>query len=210
MPELLQPYTTVRAAAEAEFVERRSRFIGQIAPAQTEAQALSFIQQVKASHWDANHNVYAYCLRQGQLRRYSDDGEPQGTAGIPVLEVLTKSGVTDAVLVVTRYFGGVLLGAGGLVRAYSHGGSLALQAAGTVLMRPCAELELESDYALYGKIARLLPRFGAKTLQSDFGAAVTLRVLLAASDVERFADELRELTADLVQARPVGERFDEL
>ncbi|HBN81058.1 MAG TPA: YigZ family protein, partial [Ruminococcaceae bacterium] len=120
-------YLTVRREASAEFTERRSRFIGCAKPVGTEKDALSFLNTIRSKHWDASHNVYAYALRSGQLRRYSDDGEPQGTAGIPVLDVLVKSGLVDTAVVVTRYFGGVLLGAGGLVRAYSHAASLAVR-----------------------------------------------------------------------------------
>ena len=112
----METYRTIRREGQDEFVERRSRFIGAICPVTTEQQAIAFINDKKKAHWDATHNVYAYILREGQVRRYSDDGEPQGTAGIPVLDVLQKSGLTDCAVVVTRYFGGVLLGAGSYER----------------------------------------------------------------------------------------------
>ena len=118
-------YRTIRTAASAEFVEKKSRFIGHICPVTTQEEANEFIRQKKSEYWDATHNVYAYVLREGQTRRYSDDGEPQGTAGIPTLDVLLKEDLTDCVVVVTRYFGGTLLGTGGLVRAYSHGSKIA-------------------------------------------------------------------------------------
>ena len=121
-------YITIPFPADAEFIERRSRFIGHAAPAATEEEALRFVAAIKAQYADATHNVWAYHLQQGR-ERYADDGEPQGTAGPPVLDVLKKSGVVDVAVVVTRYFGGVLLGAGGLVRAYSHAAHLALEAA---------------------------------------------------------------------------------
>ena len=110
-------YKTVRRAAQDEFTEKRSRFIGYCAPVSTEAEATAFIEQLRRRHWDARHNVYAYSLREGNIRRYSDDGEPSGTAGMPVLDVIVKNGVCDVCVVVTRYFGGVLLGTGGVVRA---------------------------------------------------------------------------------------------
>ena len=113
----MQPYTTLAGYGTDEFVEKRSRFIGYAAPVTTEAEAVDFIARIRALHREASHNVYAYALREGQVRRYSDDGEPQGTAGVPVLDVLQKQEIVDAVVVVTRYFGGTLLGAGGLVRA---------------------------------------------------------------------------------------------
>ena len=113
----MESYRTVKQETSAEFIEKRSKFIGYIKPVQTEEEAIAFIQSIKSKHWDATHNVYAYSLREGQTRRYSDDGEPQGTAGIPTLDVLQKADITDAVVVVTRYFGGILLGGGGLVIA---------------------------------------------------------------------------------------------
>ncbi len=125
-------YKTVRAAASGELTEKRSRFIGYCKPVSTEEEATAFIASIRSRHWDARHNVYAYSLREGNLRRYSDDGEPSGTAGMPVLDVLQKSGVTDVCVVVTRYFGGVLLGTGGLVRAYSQAARLGLNAAQVV------------------------------------------------------------------------------
>ena len=131
----MSEYKTVTMDTSDEFVEKRSRFIGYIRPVKTEEEAIAFINQIKSKHWDATHNVYAYCLREGQVKRYSDDGEPQGTAGIPTLDVLLKSEVTDVVVVTTRYFGGILLGGGGLVRAYSHAASLALAKAQVVTMR---------------------------------------------------------------------------
>ena len=122
-------YFTVSQPAEDSFIEKRSEFIGYIAPVATNEQAVDFINQIRAKHRKAKHNVYAYILRQDNISRYSDDGEPQGTAGMPVLEVLKKRGLTDVCVVVTRYFGGILLGGGGLVRAYSHAASLACDAA---------------------------------------------------------------------------------
>jgi len=136
----MNEYRTIKYEADDSFVERRSRFIGYAKPVTTNEEAVAFINEIKAKHWDATHNVYAYVLRDGQIRRYSDDGEPQGTAGIPVLDVLLKENLTDLVVVVTRYFGGVLLGAGGLVRAYSHGAKIAVVAAKMINMTLAALL----------------------------------------------------------------------
>ena len=122
-------YTTVRNEASAEFEEKRSVFIGHAKHITSEQEALDFVKQIKKKYYDARHNVYAYVLSSAPVMRYSDDGEPQGTAGVPMLEAIRKSGVEDCVVVVTRYFGGILRGAGGLVRAYSHGTSVALAAA---------------------------------------------------------------------------------
>ena len=204
----MEEYTTIRAAASDEFVERRSRFIGYIAPVRTEEEAAAFISEKKARHWDASHNVYAYILREGQTRRYSDDGEPQGTAGVPVLEVLQREGLVDVAAVVTRYFGGVLLGAGGLVRAYSHAAKLAVDAAERMVMSECAELSAMFSYDQYGRIERLLAKYGARTLGSDYAADVTLRVLMKANRVEAFQRDLAELTAGRVTACVEDRRYD--
>ncbi|TCL45421.1 IMPACT family protein [Harryflintia acetispora] len=203
-------YRTIRQEASDEFTERRSRFIGTARPVQHEAEATEWIAGLRQKYWDASHNVYAYILREGNLRRYSDDGEPQGTAGLPVLDVLQKEGLCDLCVVVTRYFGGILLGGGGLVRAYSHSAKLAVDAAGIKTMRPCAVLELDCDYSLYGKISYLLPQFGVKTLGSDFGAAVHLRLLIAAGRKEGFVKQLQELSSDTVHPYLVEECFAEL
>ena len=126
-------YKTVQKSSNDEFVEKRSRFIGYCTPVKSEQEAVDFINAKRSEHWNATHNVYAYSLREGNIKRYSDDGEPSGTAGMPVLEVITNNDVFDVCIVVTRYFGGVLLGTGGLVRAYSKGVKLALQASKIVL-----------------------------------------------------------------------------
>ena len=130
----MSDYLTLRKESSDEFIEKRSRFIGYAKPVTTQEEAMDFINAIRAKHWDATHNVYAYVLRDGQSRRYSDDGEPSGTAGVPVLDVLLKENITDCVVVATRYFGGVLLGAGGLVRAYSHTSKIAVEAAGIMKM----------------------------------------------------------------------------
>ncbi|MDD2956158.1 MAG: YigZ family protein [Oscillospiraceae bacterium] len=201
----MQPYKTIAEEASDEFVERKSRFIGHVCPVSSEEQAQAFVAEKKSRYWDATHNVWAYILRDGQTRRYSDDGEPQGTAGIPVLDVLQKEGLTDLVVVVTRYFGGILLGAGGLVRAYSHGAKIAVDAARILHMNPCTVIEMEFDYSLYGKISYILPKYNARTLDSDFGAAVRLRVMMTSARAAAFGKELEELTAASVYPRVVEE-----
>ena len=148
-----------RTGAADEFIEKKSRFIGSCRPVQTEEEALDFIAKLKSQYWDASHNVYAYILREGNIARFSDDGEPQGTAGIPVIDTLKKAGVVDAVVVATRYFGGILLGGGGLIRAYSHTASIALAAAHKITMRECLLLSLSCDYSSTGR----WPRWCRKT-----------------------------------------------
>ncbi len=167
-------YLTVAKAAVDEFTEKRSRFIGAIQPVTTEEEALAFIRARQKEFWDAKHNVYAYVLEGGNLCRFSDDGEPQGTAGIPVLDVLRKEGLTDCAVVVTRYFGGILLGGGGLVRAYSHSAKIAVDAAGVVEMRRCLLGEIDCDYSQYGWIPAFLAEEGATVTDTRFGEGVTV------------------------------------
>ncbi|MBR6635402.1 MAG: YigZ family protein [Clostridia bacterium] len=164
----MQEYLTVAKETEDEFTVKHSRFIGYIKPVTTQEEAVEFINSKKSKHWDATHNVYAYILRDGQIRRYSDDGEPQGTAGIPVLDVLQKEGLTDCVVVVTRYFGGILLGGGGLVRAYSHAAKLAVDASGVIKMSMCVRAECECDYGYYGRLVSLIPECGGTIENSEF------------------------------------------
>ncbi len=150
-------YRTVKQPGEAELVIKRSRFIGRCFPVADEQEALRLLEQVRRQHWDATHNCYAYSVGvSGACARYSDDGEPSGTAGLPMMEALRRSGVTDALVVVTRYFGGILLGAGGLVRAYSAAAAAAGRSAGEVEMRECVRLSLETPYPLWGRVEPLL------------------------------------------------------
>ena len=203
-------YLTLKKIGTDEFTEKKSRFIGWAKPVTTEEQALAFLEEVHAKYPDANHGAYAYSLRQGQLRRYSDAGEPQGTAGVPILEVLTKPGIVDAVVVVTRYFGGILLGGGGLIRAYGHGASIAVANAGIATMVPCQTLELVFDYAMYGKISYLLPDYKVETLASDFGEQVTMTVKMRKERVEAFSKQLSELTAGALEPKLLREEFDDM
>ena len=205
--ECIMGYRTIKSRAEDRFIEKKSRFTGYAAPAQTPEEARAFIAEIKQRHWDATHNVWAYLLKDGQ-KRYSDDGEPQCTAGIPVLEVLEKSGVVDVCVVATRYFGGILLGGGGLVRAYSHTARIALDAAEILEMTECRELLLTVDYSLYGKLSYLLPDYEIKTLDSDFGAEITLRLLIKSSLFSAFEKAFRELTNGKYGITVVTEKYD--
>lgn len=200
-------YITIASAASGEFVERKSRFIGTIQPVKTKEEAEQFIGQMKAKYYDATHNVSAYILRQERIERYSDDGEPQGTAGVPVLELLKKEGLTDVCVVVTRYFGGILLGAGGLVRAYSHGCKLAVDAAEWVTMCNCERLLLDFDYSLYGKINYILPEFNGKLESTDFADRVKIQFLIPEADSSRFQKQLIELTSGQIILRSMGNLF---
>ena len=199
-------YRTAARVAEAEIVINKSRFIGRVAPAQTVEAAMAFLNIVKAAHYDASHNVWAYNLRDGQ-RRYSDDGEPQGTAGPPVLETLQKQGLADCVIVVTRYFGGVLLGAGGLTRAYGQAASTALAAAGIVTMAPCRVLRVTCDYGVYGALQRLAPAHGAAILDTRFTDTVTVTLRLRAENADVFAAQLAEKSNGRVRAAVLRDEF---
>ena len=203
-------YKTIRRAASAEFVEKRSRFIGYISPVTTPKQAAEFIDSVKSRHWDATHNVPAYILREGNLCRYSDDGEPQGTAGMPVLSVLQKEGVTDCAVVVTRYFGGILLGGGGLVRAYSHSAKLALDAGGIVTRALCSVVRVKSDYTFYGRLTSLIPEQGGIIENTVFEDAVTVDFRIRAELEPLFEARLVDLSNGTLHSEHVGERFADI
>ncbi len=202
-------YFTISKPASDSFIEKKSEFIGYIAPVKTNDEAVAFINQIKAMHRKARHNVYAYILREDNISRYSDDGEPQGTAGVPVLEVLQKRGLTDVCVVVTRYFGGILLGGGGLLRAYSHAASIACDAAQIMDMRLCHRLTIKTDYNLYGKINYILPNFDVITVNSDFADAVTLEILVMSEKLDALRKELTEVTNNLAEVTDLGELYDD-
>ena len=203
----MNEYRTIKTAASDSFVERKSRFIGYARPVQTQQQAVDFIEAIKSRHWDATHNVYAYALREGQIRRYSDDGEPQGTAGIPALNVLLQEGLTDCVVVCTRYFGGILLGTGGLVRAYGNTAKIAVEKAGIVTMSLCAAGELVCDYTLYGKLQPLLLREGAVLTDTVFEDAVTLRFSIPCEQFDRLNAQVVDASFGKCSCRKTGEAY---
>lgn len=187
-------YTTIRDFAEDSFTERKSEFIGYISPVKTNDEAVEFINSIKAKNRKAKHNVYAYILRDNNITRYSDDGEPQGTAGIPVLDVLQKERLTDVCVVVTRYFGGILLGGGGLVRAYSHACKLAVDAAVKMEMHECFEVTLRFDYSLYGKVEYSLSEFDIKMIYDEFTNDVTLKILVKSDIYSKLEEKLTDIT----------------
>lgn len=203
----MQDYLTVSKRAEDRFEEKRSKFIGYVCPVTTVEEATSFIESIKSKHWDAKHNVYAYVLREGNVQRFSDDGEPQGTAGIPALDVLLKNNVTDVCVVITRYFGGILLGGGGLVRAYSHSASLALQAAGIVHMVPCYEMTMTCDYTFYGRVPALMAQFEAELTDTVFTEEVRVSFLVPVTQCNAFQAELTNQSAGRFCAEQIGETY---
>ncbi len=203
-------YRTVAEEGSVEFTERRSRFIGFAKPVITEEEAVSFINEVKSKHWNASHNVYAYSVRAGQVKRYSDDGEPQGTAGIPTLDVILKSDVTDVAVVVTRYFGGTLLGAGGLVRAYSHAASIALEQAKIITMRTCLIAEVCCDYSQYGRLAALIPENGGAVDHVDYTDLIKIFFHMSDDHLNVFRQKLADATCGQSEILTHGEKYFEI
>ncbi len=200
--------TTLCREASAEFEEKKSIFIGHAAPIETEEDALEYVKRKKAEYADARHNVWAYRLRGDVVVRCSDDGEPQGSAGVPVLDTLRKSGVSDAVLVVTRYFGGILLGAGGLVRAYSHAAKLAIDAAGIAVFEQYTCFRLECGYSEYHRYLAELPKFGALIDHTDFSERVCLSFSVKSTLREAVSNRIREMSNGNDLPQMIGERFD--
>lgn len=200
-------YTTLRGEGRAELVDRKSRFLAYACPVKTEAEALAYLAAVKSLHTDATHHVYAYQIAAGNLTRYSDDGEPSGTAGLPVLDVIRKGGFTDAVLVVTRYFGGTLLGTGGLVRAYTAAARSAAEAAEIVCYRPFTECVLVCGYSEYQRLQTELTRRGIRADDTAFADAVTLRLAVPQEEFAAFAAAVSELTGGRSLPVQTGTRF---
>ena len=200
---MTESFITPAAYGTAELTEKRSRFIGQVWPAETEDAARARIAETKKRYYDARHNCWCYVLRGGAVR-YSDDGEPQGTAGQPMLNVFQSAGITDVCCVVTRYFGGVLLGAGGLVRAYSAAARDALAAAGVRRMAEWQSVLVPCPYPLYERVKRLLDEQEAVIEDADFGADVLLTALVRADRAEAFLKSLSELNAGTVAAEVMG------
>ena len=182
-------------------IEKRSRFIGHVWPITTLEEAEAHLKTLRAEHRDAAHNVYAYLLRDGNQMRCSDDGEPQGTAGGPVLNVFAKEAVTNVLCTVTRYFGGTLLGSGGLVRAYGQTAKLALDAAGISIVRQWQRLQLNCNYARYERLAKTIAAQGAVTERTDFGADVTLTLLIPVQESVAFCAHMTEVSAGTVRLK---------
>lgn len=201
-------YITLEREASASFIEKKSEFIGYACPCKTEQEALDFIAKIRKKHADAKHNVYAYQIKENNIARFTDDGEPQGTAGMPVLDIIKKTGFTDACIVVTRYFGGILLGTGGLVRAYSHAAKLAAEAAHVITYERFITCEIVCDYTDYDKIRASYQGVGLMVDGVDFAADVTQRLAVRAPEYDGFCTALTELTNGTVLIETTGDRFD--
>ncbi len=174
----MEDYRTIQGRSAVEIEVKHSRFIASAAFVETEEQALDFLAQIRAANRTANHNVYAYVLREGNRLRYSDDGEPAKTAGLPVLEAIQHAGLVDCIVVVTRYFGGTLLGTGGLVRAYTESASSVLEASRVVTVRSCVDIRVTVEYPLYERAALILQNAGARMQDPEFAQDVTLTATL--------------------------------
>ena len=193
--------------ATDRFEEKKSKFIGDIYRVETPEQAIEKLNEVKNKYRDARHHCFAYIIREGNYMRYSDDGEPQGTAGMPILEVLRHAGVTNVCCVVTRYFGGILLGTGGLARAYTKGAKIALEAAGLSQMDRYSLMLVCCPYSLHDAVQKLLPQYDAVVDDIEYGADVTLTVALPEGGEEALNTALMDATAGQVTAEYIESRF---
>lgn len=202
----MEDYLVPGGQAQAEYIEKKSRFIGQVFPVTTEQEAKATIERVRRQHYDARHNCWCYMIRGGAVR-YSDDGEPQGTAGLPMLEVFKREGVENVVCVVTRYFGGVLLGTGGLLRAYTKSAKDALDAAGIAAVRRWVKLEVGCPYSLFERMKTECLSLDGAVQNVDYGADVLLSLLLPENNAEAFSARVTELSAGACSALAVGEEL---
>ena len=201
----MNSYKTIKQPAREEYVINKSRFIGHACPCQTEEQALAFLKRIREEYRDATHNCYAYVIGENAgIMRYSDDGEPGGTAGLPMMEVLKARGVVNLCVVVTRYFGGILLGAGGLVRAYSHSCALALDAAQVSIMELTQRVLFDVPYPLWDKFSYALQSLPCILERSEFQSSVDATLLIRASDLERVTQQIAALSDAYFQAWNAG------
>lgn len=202
----MEEYLIPTQFGEAEFTEKKSRFIGRIWPVETEEEALKKIQLMKKQHYDATHNCWAYIIHNGAVR-FSDDGEPGGTAGMPILQVLQREGLFNVVCVVTRYFGGILLGAGGLVRAYTKGAKISVDAAGKSMKRVWTVLYVPCPYSFYERVKLEVMAFGGIVRQTDFGSEVEMELLFPEQQAEPFLERLTDLTSGNVEGMETGKEY---
>ncbi|MCL2201788.1 MAG: YigZ family protein [Oscillospiraceae bacterium] len=203
----MQPYKLPLSTAEAEFIEKKSRFICNITQISSEEEAHAFIAKIRAKYKDANHNVFAYRVKDSNIIRFNDDGEPSGTAGMPLLDTFVKQDIYDFCAVATRYFGGIMLGGGGLVRAYSRTGSIGLEASGVGYMRELTLCSAAMPYALYEQLKRQVAASGATITDEDFGADVKLSFSLPTEDVPPLALKITEMAAGAVAIDVLGTKL---
>ena len=202
----MDEYLVPTQFGEDDFYEKKSHFIGRLWPVETEEEALEKIQAMKKQHYDATHNCWAYIIRDGAVR-FSDDGEPGGTAGMPMLQVLQREGLYNVVCVVTRYFGGILLGAGGLVRAYTKGATIAVDAAGKSMKRVWTVLYVPCPYTFYERVKLLVGECEGIIRSTDFGAEVELELLFPEANAAPFLDKLTDMTSGTVEGMETGQEY---
>ncbi len=202
----LDEYLVPTDFGEDEFVEKKSRFIGRVWPVETEEQALAKIAEMKKQHYDATHNCWAYVIRDGAVR-FSDDGEPGGTAGMPMVQVLQKEQLFNVVCVVTRYFGGTLLGAGGLVRAYTKGAKIAVDAAGKSMKRVWSVIYLPCPYSFYERVKLEIAAYEGVVRDTQFAAEVELEILVAREKAQAFLDRIVDMTAGTVEGMEIAQEY---
>jgi len=200
-------YRTVQKEGTSEIIEKKSRFIASVKPVATEEEALEFVSQIKAKYRDARHNVYAYVVAENNISRFTDDGEPSGTAGAPVLDVILKEGLTDVAIVVTRYFGGTLLGTGGLVRAYGKSAKDGVINAKICEKIYCYEVQIKAPYDLLGKIQYIVASGDYIQGETEYGADVETTVFVKFDLIDKFLNEIKEATNATVTPEIVGEMY---
>ena len=203
----MESYITVSGESVGEYSEKRSRFIATLRPIETEEQAAEFLAEMRSKYWDARHNCYAYSISHGTLKRFSDDGEPHGTAGKPILDIIDGSGITDIMIVVTRYFGGVLLGTGGLVRAYSAAAREAIAAAERIKMTPCTVYKASCGYSELERLTKLISDCGGRVENTVYAADVELVFYLEDSSCEDFLLKLKEMFAARINAEETAKKM---
>lgn len=202
-----ESYKTVARRAEALLVEKRSKFIATVIPADNEDTALAFLEEMRKKYSDATHNVYAYVIDENNIFRYSDDNEPSGTAGMPVLDTIRKAGIVDCAVVVTRYFGGTLLGTGGLVHAYGGAARQGLLAAGIIERRLCDIVSVNVDYTTSGKVSHYLAERGAIIEDTIYDTEVTYLVCVTCSETAAFTADMTELTNGRAIIKVAGRKY---
>ena len=201
----MKGYKTIKSVCSAETEVKHSKFIATVCPCKTEQEATEFIAAMRKKYWDARHNVYAFSIRENSTKRFSDDGEPHSTAGLPVMEVINHSEITDIAIVVTRYFGGILLGTGGLVRAYSEAARLALESAEVETILPTKKFTISCDYSDYDSLLKVLECFEVKILNTDFAHKIMVELAVKA---ELYDDLLLKCTDKFCARLPFSDAED--
>lgn len=207
---MLLEYKTIKKEASMELAEKKSKFIGYAKPAANEEEAVDFINSIRKKHRDATHNVYAYIIKENNIQRYSDDGEPKGTAGIPVLDIMKKTGITDAAIVVTRYFGGTLLGAGGLVRAYSAAAALAVKEATVITKKLCGFFEICIEYTLADIIQNELSKKNITIVNTEFFENVKITVSVLEENSQELIENITEISRGKAKITKIKSEFGEI